>query len=179
MRRAIFLDRDGTLNHDEGYMSDVDKYELLPKVVEGLAKMQEMGYTLIIITNQSGIGRGYYTQQDYDEFMRKMQEDLEQYGIHITKSYHSPHAPEENHPSRKPGTLMLEMAQDDFEIDLKNSWMIGDRTSDVKCGNNAGCKTILVKTGNAGKDGRNPEAKPDFVAKDLLEAANHIEKHTK
>ena len=171
--KAVFLDRDGVINVDKGYVYEIDKLEFIPRAVEGLKLLQEAGFKLIIITSQSGIGRGYYTEEDYHKFMRYMYEKLEEHDIKIDGEYFCSHAPEANCDCRKPGTALIENAVKEHKIDLKESYLIGDKTSDIKAGENIGCKTILVRTGKGGND-KLFEVKPDFIAKDLYEAAEWI-----
>lgn len=171
--KAVFLDRDGVINIDYGYVYEIDKLEFIPRAVEGLKLLQEAGFKLIIITSQSGIGRGYYKEEDYHHFMKHMYKKLEEQDVKIDADYFCPHAPEANCNCRKPKKALFEKAVKEHDIALKESYLIGDKTSDIKAGENIGCKTILVKTGKGGNDKRF-EVKPDFIAKDLYEAAEWI-----
>jgi D,D-heptose 1,7-bisphosphate phosphatase len=165
--KTIFLDRDGTINKDYGYVCDPNKFEFEEYAIEGLKKLQELQFQFIIITNQSGIGRKYYTIEDMQNVHNKMIGLLNEQNIHIQHIYFCPHDISENCNCRKPKIGMLRMAEKDYNININESYFIGDKTSDVQCGNNFGLKTILKKTGIGGVD----SATPNFIAKNLLEAA--------
>ena len=144
--KVIFLDRDGIINEDKSYVHKIEDFEFCSGIFETLKRFQELGYMLIIVTNQSGIGRGYYTQKDFDLLNNWMLNELKNEGIDITKVYYCPHDPNENCNCRKPNPGMLQYAKDKFNIDIKSSWMIGDKISDIEAANNLGIKnTILLK----------------------------------
>ncbi|MFI3279302.1 MAG: HAD family hydrolase [Rikenellaceae bacterium] len=138
MNRAIFLDRDGTINVDHGYMHDTDLLEFLPGVVEALQKIAAEGYKLILITNQSGIGRGYFTEQQYQTFNDALTTELKNEGVEITQTFMCPHAPADDCKCRKPYPQMILQAIEKYNIDPKVSFMFGDKPSDVECGEAAG-----------------------------------------
>ncbi len=142
-KRAIFLDRDGIINVDHGYVSQIKDFEFNDGIFEVLQSLQSQGYLLIIVTNQSGIGRGYYTEEAYMTLTSFMVEALMKVGIKIDAVYHCPHAPEEKCKCRKPQTGMLKAAKKQFKIDMKNSWMIGDKESDMLVGKNAGVENRI------------------------------------
>lgn len=147
MNRAIFLDRDGIINVDKSYVHKIEDFEFCEGIFEALKHFQNLGYVLIVVTNQSGIGRGYYSEEEFLKLNSEMLDMITRKGINIIKVYHCPHIPEDNCKCRKPNTLMFESAQKEFDIDMQNSWMIGDKPSDIKAGKNAGIKnTILVDT---------------------------------
>ena len=173
MNKAIFLDRDGVINVDHQYVSKIENFEFIPKTIEALKKASESDYRLIIITNQSGIGRGYYTLEDYKKLERYMLNEFKKESIKILEVFFCPHNYDGNCECRKPKTKFFREAKDRFNIDLDQSFMIGDKTADIKAGHDAGCKTILVETGKAGKDGHY-ETKPDFIAQDLYNAISII-----
>ncbi len=168
--KAVFLDRDGTVNVDKGYVHKIKDLEFLPNAIKGLRKLQDAGYKLIIASNQSGIGRGLYAENEYFNFRDEMHKKLRKQGISITAEYFCPHIQEDNCDCRKPGTGMLEKAANGFNLNLRECWMIGDSERDVVAGITAGCSTIHVLTG----DKANSLILPDFKAKDLLEAAEYI-----
>lgn len=170
MSRAVFLDRDGVIVEDIGYHYKIEDFKLIPNAVEGLKLLKD--FKLFIVTNQSGIGRGYYKLKDFENFNNHLLKELEKLGIKIQKTYYCPHAPNDNCECRKPKTKMLEEAKEEFGIDLKKSFEVGDRKSDFEMGERAGCKTIHVLTGN-GMESAN-EVVPDYFAKDLLDAAQWI-----
>ena len=172
--KAVFLDRDGTINIDFGYTHKIKDLEIFPNAMEGLKLLQDSGYKRIIITNQSGIARGYFTEEDYHTFMEEMYTRLGKEGINFNGEYFCPHHPDDNCNCRKPKTGMLEQAAEDFKLNLEKCWFVGDFKTDIECGKNAGCKTIHVLTGNRQKTAI-PEA--DYVTKDLLEASKIIIKN--
>jgi len=168
--KTIFLDRDGTINlNKNGYVHKIEDLEFIPQSLDGLKKLQGVGYSLIIITNQSGIGKGYYTERDYFNFRAEFHKRLMKEGVFLTAEYFCPHNPDDKCSCRKPETGMLEQAAYDFILDLNNCWMIGDKDSDILAGKKAGCKTIHVLTGESKK-----VYDADFTAKNLVEAADYI-----
>ncbi len=166
---AVFLDRDGTLMRDVDYCGDPKHVEVFPETAGALARLRKNGYKVIIITNQSGIGRGYFSEAEYrkveKEFIRQLGEVL------IDASYHCPDLPTQSSIRRKPGPGMIFEAQRDLCIDLRRSFMVGDKASDIGCGRNAGVRTILVQTG-PGANTLNCGA--DWVASDIAAAADII-----
>jgi D-glycero-D-manno-heptose 1,7-bisphosphate phosphatase len=174
MNKAVFLDRDGTINENKsGYNYRLEDLEIIPRVIEGLNRIQAE-YKLIIVTNQSGIARGYYTKEDYFNFRNELLKRLNEEGVFLSGDYHCPHSPEKNCNCRKPKTGMLEEATKHFNLDLKKCWMIGDHLSDIQTGKNAGCKTIHILTRHV----TNPLKEADFVARDMIEAAGYILNHS-
>ena len=174
--KAIFLDRDGTLSKDFGYVHKIEDFELLPGVIEGLDLLQDE-FIFIIITNQSGIGRGYYTVDDFQAFNNLLITTLAKEGIEIKKTYFCPHLKDENCNCRKPKTKHINQAASEFNIDLKTSWMIGDHPSDVLLGNNSGCNTVFLLTGHGMEHYHELEEKkfnPTIIAEDFLTAAKRI-----
>ncbi|HKS36638.1 MAG TPA: HAD family hydrolase [Verrucomicrobiae bacterium] len=148
MKRAVFLDRDGTLITEKNYLSDPDAVEILPGVPEALKRLQDAGFRLFVVTNQSGIGRGYYTLEDMHRVNDRLVEELVRNGVRFEKIYFAPEAPEQPSRGRKPSPQFLFDARDEFGIDLSQSYMIGDKLIDLECGWNAGVrKSILVRTG--------------------------------
>ena len=145
--RAIFLDRDGIINVDHGYVSKIEDFEFNKGIFELLLSLQSQGFLLIVVTNQSGIGRGYYTQEDYMTLTSHMVESLMKEGVKIDAVFHCPHTPEDRCKCRKPQTGMLRAAKKQFDIDMQNSWMIGDKESDVEAGKKAGIRhRVLVSS---------------------------------
>ncbi len=173
LNRAVFLDRDGTINVDRGnHNCHLANFEFLPEAVEGLKHLSTTDYKLIIITNQSKIGRGIQTPGEYQEITDYMLRHLKQRKIRIEAVYHCPHLSEDNCECRKPKSGMLEKAAEDFAIDLEQSWMIGDSTRDIECGENAGCKTILISQQTTKQStAENP------IAENLIKAAEIILKN--
>lgn len=168
---AVFLDRDGLICRDVHYLRRPEDFELLPGVAEGIKKLNELGVKVIVATNQSGIARGYFTEEDLRRIHERMERELGERGARVDAIYYCPHHPNEGCSCRKPRTGMLERAARDFGLDLKKCFIIGDRKLDLEAGKNAGCTRILVPS---------PETEPgiegeaDFVARDLSEAAEFI-----
>ncbi|MDZ4786100.1 MAG: HAD-IIIA family hydrolase [bacterium] len=171
--KAVFVDRDGTINKEVDYLCDPEKFEILPGVVEGLKKFQDSGFKIIVITNQPGIGFGYYERGDLFKVNARFLEIAGKAEIKISKIYYCPHTKADICDCRKPAIGMLLRAKEEMNVDLSKSFVIGDTTSDILAGKNAGCKTILVKTGKAGKD-EIYDVLPDLIAEDLLDAFNKV-----
>lgn len=144
MRRALFLDRDGTLIEDRGYMRDPNDVKLLPGAAEALSELQR-DWALIVISNQSGVGRGMIAPGEMHAVQARFLDEMRGAGVSITASYLCSHHPNDNCECRKPGVLHLRQAAREHGIDLAQSWMVGDRESDILCGKNAGCRTIWLR----------------------------------
>lgn len=134
MKKAVFLDRDGVINVDKGYVSKIEDFVWCDGVFEALLELIKLGYDLFIVTNQSGIGRGYYTLDDFERLNSYMLNELYKKGIEIKKVYFCPHAPEQNCSCRKPSPQMILRAAGEFAVDLKNSVLVGDKPSDIEAG---------------------------------------------
>jgi D-glycero-D-manno-heptose 1,7-bisphosphate phosphatase len=171
-RRAVFFDRDGTLMEEEDYCKDPARVRAIPRAGEALASLRREGWLNVIITNQSGIGRGYFTMADYERVNAEL---FRQLGKTIDASYCCPDHPDQPSARRKPGTGMIEEAVADHNIDTSKSWMIGDKNIDVQAGRDAGCRTILVLTGYGEK---HQQAGADFIARDVVEAVEIILKNS-
>ncbi len=178
--KAVFLDRDGVINVEKGYLHRVEDFELLPEVPQALRLLKEAGFLLIVVTNQSGVARGYYSLEAVHEIHRHLQDELKPYGAAIDAFYVCPHHPDhesEDHPSecscRKPLPGMIVQAVSDFYIDPVRSYLVGDKLSDIEAGRAAGCRCFLVRTGY----GDLPEKdvpKDVTMVDDLLAAARSI-----
>ena len=166
--RAVFFDRDGTLMEDAHYCGDPTQVKVFPGVPEALRKLKEAGFRTIVVTNQSGIGRGLITEAEYRaveaEFGRQIGEGL------LDASYFCPDAPGVPSTRRKPEPGMLLEAAADFGIDLARSYVIGDKSADIECGRRAGASTILVQTGY----GAEKACRPDFTAVDVVQAVQLV-----
>jgi len=172
-RPAVFLDRDDTIIRNVPYLNDPRGVELLPLAVEGLRELAKLGYLLLLTSNQSGIGRGLITPEQYRMVHATLTEKLLKHGIVLDASYHCPHDPtQEKCQCRKPEIGMIQQACHDFDLDLTNSLVIGDSECDILMGKNAGIKTILIR--NPGKNVLEP---PDYTADNLLDAANWLKKN--
>ena len=161
-QRAVFLDRDGTLNKYVGFLRDIDDFELLPGVAQAVRAVNDSGFLAIVVTNQPVIARGEVTEEQLKEIHNKLETLLGLEGAYLDAIYYCPHHPHKGFEGeipelkfdcgcRKPKTGMLERAADDFNIDLSASWMVGDSENDIKCGLNAGCKTALIGSGSFGQ----------------------------
>ena len=171
-QRAVFLDRDGVINKEVGYLHKIEDFEFIDGVFEACKHFQALGYKLIIITNQSGIARGYYQEEDFHILTKWMLTQFANQGIDILYVSFCPHGPESSCKCRKPQPGMLIEARDKFDIDMKNSWMIGDKEADVGAANAAGINnTILVKSGHT-IDQANSKAK--FILKSIKKAIGII-----
>ena len=147
MQKAVFFDRDGVVNVNNEYVYKISDFVYMSGFVEFFRAIKERGFLAFVITNQSGINRGFYTERDFEILSDFMQNDLrEKCGFCFDKIYHCPHLPSENCPCRKPKIGMIENALKDFPIDLSASYLIGDSESDIECAINAGIKTQILLT---------------------------------
>ncbi|WP_320042208.1 D-glycero-beta-D-manno-heptose 1,7-bisphosphate 7-phosphatase [uncultured Desulfobacter sp.] len=173
---TVFIDRDGVINHDsDAYIKHPDEFHFISKSPEAVALLSAGGFQVILITNQSAVGRGMISESTLDAILKKMILGVEQAGGRIKDIFFCPHTPDQGCDCRKPEPGMILQAMKRHNIDLKKAFMIGDSAKDIECGKNAGCaQTILVKTGNGKKALVALTEKgiaPDFIAKDLYEAA--------
>lgn len=175
-RPAVFLDRDGTILEDRGYLGDPAGARLLPGAAAAVARLNAAGLAAILVTNQSGIARGFYTEQDYRQVERRLEELLAQSGGRLDGQYFCPHLPEITGPCecRKPGGLLFRRAATDLGIDLAASWWIGDKLSDLEPSSPYGGRAILVETGEGGKHVVEARAAGFRVARDLAAAVETI-----
>jgi len=152
MNRAVFLDRDGTLIAEKNYLHRPEDVEIFPGAGPALKKLADAGFKLIIVTNQSGIGRGYFTMADAERVNERVAADFARDGVHFEKTYIAPEAPDQPSRGRKPSPQFLFDARDEFGLDLAQCFMVGDKLIDLECGWNAGVKkSILVRTGYGSK----------------------------
>ena len=184
-RAAVFLDRDGTINEQMGYINHISRFVLLPGVGEAIRRLNEHDMPVVVVTNQSGLARGYFPAGLLDEVHEKMERELAVAGAHIDGLYVCPHHPEAKEEQyrktctcRKPKIGLLEQAAEDLNLDLAASFMVGDRWSDLKCGVRAGATSILVLTGYGRGDyqyiGPGRDVQPAMVASDLKAAVDWI-----
>ncbi|MCD8213947.1 MAG: D-glycero-beta-D-manno-heptose 1,7-bisphosphate 7-phosphatase [Campylobacter sp.] len=136
--KALFLDRDGVINHDAGYVYNIKAFKFCDEIFDVLAEFYKLGYILIVVTNQSGIGRGYYTRQQFENLNDYMLNEFKKHGVSISKVYFCPHSPEDRCECRKPKPKMILDAAGEFNINLSKSIIIGDKSSDMEAGQNAG-----------------------------------------
>lgn len=175
--KAVFLDRDGTINVElgEGKINSPDKIILLPSSLQALSELSKLDYQVFLVTNQLGISMGSYDENQFHKINQALLQLIEPTGIKIAKTYFCPHALEANCDCHKPKPGMLLRAAQEYDIDLASSWVVGDRPTDVGAGMNAGTKTILLE--NGAEPTAFPGAKPSYVAEDLLEAVRYIAAH--
>lgn len=180
VRKAVFLDRDGTLNIEKSYLCDPDQLVLFPDVIPSLQRLIENHFLLFVVTNQSGIGRGYYTEEDMHRVNKRLEAVLRPEGITFQKIYFAPEAPEIPSYGRKPSPQFLLDAAAEFDLNLAHSYMIGDKLSDVECGWNAGVQaSILLRTGYGSETERamNDKRHACIIVDDLTGAVARILGH--
>jgi histidinol-phosphate phosphatase family protein len=186
--RVVFLDRDGVINKypgDKEYVKSPEEFSFLSNVKPGLKKLCENGYRLFVVSNQAGVSKGTYTQENLDEITGKMLKELTGEGINISEVYYCIHRPEDNCECRKPKTGLLKRAAEKLKeqgeaIDFKQSYFVGDTIRDIETGKGARLKTILVFSGKEKPENEaNWQTAPDFSARDLSEAADLIIAHSK
>lgn len=176
--KAVFLDRDGTLNVDKGYVHRIEDWEWIPGAIDAIVALKKAGFLVIVVTNQAGIARGYYTEADVSRLHTWINEELRIHGTTIDGFYHCPHHPEHSGDCdcRKPKPGMLDEAKLDFDIDFSRSWLVGDKAGDVQAGWAAGVKSILVLTGY-GKDERALLKDEAVCTADIAAASSFIISH--
>lgn len=163
--KAAFLDRDGVINVDTGYLHRIEDLVYCRGAIEGARQLAELNYALVIVTNQSGIGRGFYDEAAFLALTRRMEADFARQGVPVLATYHCPHAPDAGCACRKPAPGMLLQAARDHDVDLATSVMVGDRTSDLEAGRLAGvARRILISACDESCEGPNEVAVPDLVA---------------
>jgi len=172
---AAFLDRDGTIARDVRYCRRVEDFEILPTVPQAIRLLNQHGFKVIVVTNQSGIARGYFTENTLSQIHQYMEDELAKYGAHVDAIYYCPHHPDDGCQCRKPKPALLLRAAKELGIDLERSYMVGDGEIDIKAGRAARCRTVLVTTDPNEKEGIAESS--DYVADTLLAAAEWIVKN--
>ena len=186
---AVFLDRDGTINEQMGYINHISRFHLLPGVAQAIGRLNTLKIPVVVVTNQSGLARGYFPEELLTAVHEKMSRQLAAEGAHIDGLYICPHHPEakeerfrKNCSCRKPKTGLLEQAAKEMDIDLSRSFMVGDRWSDIRCGVQVGATPILVLTGYGRGDqqyiGPDQHVQPEYTAEDLSAAVSWIIERT-
>ena len=171
MKKAVFLDRDGVIIEQVAYLSKPEQAVLIPGAVEALRIIHRHGDLAVVISNQSGVGRGYFTAADVDAVHDRIQQLLAQSGEKVDEFRYCPHAPDEACSCRKPSPEMILKSAERFGIDVQASLMLGDRMSDLECGKNAGCaKSVLVRTGYGAEQEPKAREAGFAVADDMLAA---------
>jgi len=177
MNRALFLDRDGTIIHDPGYLSEIEQIKFYDGVLEKIAFLKNKGFKIFIITNQSGVGRGYFSEERLNfihDHLLKMMHDQK---ADVDGLRYCPHAPDDGCECRKPNPKMVLSLSEEFEVDLKNSFFIGDKIQDVLTGKNTHCKTVLIAHGKTKEElcaKGDKWAEPDFIATQPVEAFEYV-----
>ncbi len=180
MQRAVFLDRDGTIIEDAGYTGEISRIKFLPMVSEAIKLLNESGFKVIIATNQAGVARGYFTEDAVREVNRYIKETLVKQGALIDRTYYCPHHIDgikkeyrkECH-WRKPNPGMIEEAAREFGISLTDSFVVGDKMTDIEAGYRVGCRTVLL-VNQSSPEGEGTAPKPDFIAADLYQAVKWL-----
>lgn len=173
-RPFVLLDRDGTLNVERNYLSDPAQLELIPGVTEALKRLRDLGYGLAVVTNQSGVGRGYFTLEAVDKVHQRLRELLAEGGASVDAIYLCPHAPDEPCDCRKPLPGMARQAEAEFGFDPKQAIVIGDKKVDIDLGRAIGATTILVRTGWGADAEKAGDSSPDAIVDDLPAAVRWI-----
>lgn len=175
-QRWVVLDRDGTIIQERHYLSDPAQIELIPGASEGLRQIQDMGLGLVLITNQSGVGRGYFDLERLELIHHNLVRLLDAEDVCLDRIYFCPHMPESNCRCRKPETGLLEQAARDLRFDPRYSFVIGDKGSDIGMGQRVSAATVLVRTGYGAEVERNGSANPDYIVDGLEDAALVIQR---
>jgi len=185
MTKAVFLDRDGTINKEVDVLRHIRQLSILPGAGRAIAKLNQLDFLVIVVSNQAVVARGWLTEKGVENINTVLHARLKKFGASIDAFYFCPHHPNADVKTyrklckcRKPNTGMFKKAQKKFGIDMKKSFMVGDNTKDILAGRRAGLTTILVRTGYGGKDGTHVVT-PDFIVKNLSEAVMIIARHAK
>ncbi|MDQ1613035.1 MAG: D-glycero-D-manno-heptose 1,7-bisphosphate phosphatase [Pyrinomonadaceae bacterium] len=184
-RRAVFIDRDGTISEEVGYVNHPSRYRVFPYAAEAIKQLNEAGWLAVLVTNQAGVARGYFTEDVIGAVHTLLAQELERGGARLDAIYYCPHHPSVGEPPyrfdcdcRKPRPGLIRRAADDLDIDLERSWMIGDRYGDTELARNAGTRAALVLSGYGRGEWEYQRAawrhQPDLVAENLLEAVRKI-----
>jgi len=168
--RAVFIDRDGTMAKDVNYCRRPEDFVLFPNTARAIKLLNEHGFKVIVVTNQSGIARGYFTEETLAQIHKKMKAELAKEGARVDGIYYCPHHPDDNCDCRKPKPKLVLQAAKEHNIALKQSFVVGDLSMDIELGKAVGCKTILLQDSPREDIG----VSPDCIASDLLEAAQHV-----
>lgn len=177
MPNAIFMDRDGTVSEEVGYMYNAGLFQPFPWTGQAIRKINESGMKAILVTNQSGLGRGYFTEDTLSAVHSVLKAELSRSEAHLDAIYYCPHLPDAGCECRKPSPGMLMKAAREFDINLKESYVIGDRYLDIRMAHSVGAHGILVLTGDGGSElekRKNEVVQPDWVSPNLLTAVESI-----
>jgi D-glycero-D-manno-heptose 1,7-bisphosphate phosphatase len=178
LKPAVFLDRDGTISEEVGYLNHISRFHMFPFAPAAIRKLNERGLLVFVITNQSGVARGYYPESLVSEVHDLMALQLGNIGAYLDGIYYCPHASGDGCACRKPGSGMLDQASAEHGVDLPHSFVVGDRHSDVELAHRVGARSIMVRTGYGEGEilwqAQEWEIMPDFIAADLFEATDWI-----
>ncbi|MDI6731841.1 MAG: D-glycero-beta-D-manno-heptose 1,7-bisphosphate 7-phosphatase [Candidatus Margulisbacteria bacterium] len=181
MNKAVFMDRDGTIIEDVGYLNHPSNIQFIPGSIEAIKKLNAAGYKVIIITNQAGVARGLVSEDMLQTIDKALHKWILASHAHLDGIYYCPHHPEHGHypyrqacECRKPHPGLIKRAQRDFDIDLSQSYMIGDKATDIEAGRRAGVKTTMVLSGRGSEEKNHLKHPPNQFAENLLEAVNLI-----
>lgn len=188
MNKAVFFDRDGTVTEEVGYLTDLSKLRLIPGAGEAIRKLNGSGFKVVLVTNQSGVARGYFPETLVHEAHARLEEMLRKDGARLDGIYYCPHHPTAGNSHyttdcdcRKPGTGLLDQATRDLAVDIADSYVVGDKWSDVELAQRAGARAVLVRTGFGPEDPGNVRPDrvkdPDFIAHDIAAAVEWILRH--
>ena len=180
MNKAVFLDRDGTIIEDVGYLSSPEQIKFIPGSIESIKSLNQSGFKVIVISNQSGVARGHFSEDMLQTIDKIVHRGLLHGGAHVDAHYYCPHHPQHGvYPykqecdCRKPNTGLIKQATEQFKIDLNSSFMIGDKATDIELGKKSGIRTVLVQTGYGKKELKHAKG-PDKVAENLWEAVKWV-----
>jgi histidinol-phosphate phosphatase family protein len=174
-RRAVFVDRDDTLNKDCPYCRKPEDIELLPTVAEGVRQLNDAGLLVLVVTNQSGVGRGFFSEDELAAMHHKLQRDLiDQAGAHVDRFYYCTHLPDSGCPDRKPNIGLLLRGERDLRVDLARSAVIGDRGLDMEMARKGGCLAVMVPRDRGQRELPLLAFPPDYLAKDFVSAARFV-----
>lgn len=180
-RKTVFLDRDGTINTEKNYLYRIEDFEFIHKAPEAIAKLNEYGYRVIVVTNQAGVARGYYKEIDVEVLHQHINAQLKKWSAKIDAFYYCPHHPtggigtyKQICECRKPEIGMFKRASKEFPVNINESWMIGDNRGDIEAGKKFGVKTILVRTGYGTKLEKDGFDAYDYISDNLYEAVKLI-----
>ncbi len=183
--KAVFLDRDGTINEEVGYLDSLEQLRIFPAAFDAVRMINEAGMKVVVVTNQSGVARGFFDEDFVNSVHARINEIFREKGAFIDRFYYCPHHPTEgvgryriSCDCRKPAPGMLIRASEELDIDLSSSYVVGDMAKDIEVANNVGARGILVRTGY-GKNVVTSDIKPAFIAEDILAAAEWIMKDQK
>lgn len=174
-QRFVLVDRDGTVVVEKNYLSDPRQLELIPGAAQGLRRLRKLGLGLLMVTNQSGVGRGYFDKAQVDLIHQRLVEVLAAEGVSLDGIYYCPHTPEDNCLCRKPRPQLVELAAAEHGFDPRLSFVVGDKRCDVELGQNVGATTILVQTGYGRQVAADGLTSPDYLASDVRDAVRIIE----